>query len=211
MPAQPTPPDSRPVAFTVFSTEPLSQLCYIAKPGTAPVRLQFYPTARSRQYLYKGTDKMPLFAADTGALMAVVTLPPGIRQALLILMPENAAGTGSGRLRVLILDDSKPRQTPGTLRILNLSGLELSGTLNRRPITLPDGIDELVRVGDTAEINLRTPFHGRSYQAYVETLPAGLSGRTLLLLLPPYRSGSLEVQSRYLPETPVPAARPEGR
>jgi hypothetical protein len=57
-------------------------------------------------------------------------------------------------------------------------------------------------VGAAAAITLRTPFKERNYQAYAETIFPGAIGRTLLLLLPPYRRGSLEVQSRVLLDVP---------
>ena len=120
-------------------------------------------------------------------------------------MPDNTAQPGAIQYRVLILDDTAQRNKAGTLRILNLSGLELSGTINRGSVTLQDGADDFVRVGDSAVVNLRTPLHGRFYQAYAETLPIDHPGGAVLLLLPPYRRGSLEVQSRFLREALAPA------
>ena len=120
-----------------------------------------------------------------------------MRKVLLILVPDNAARPGAIQYRVLILDDTAQRNKAGTLRILNLSGLELSGTINRGSVTLQDGADEFIRVGDSAVVNLQTPFHGRFYQAYAETLPIDHPGGAVLLLLPPYRRGSLEVNPAF--------------
>ncbi len=209
MPAQVEPPAARQLLFSVFAAEPVGRLCYVAKPGTAPERLEFYPTVRSPLYLYEGPSRVQFLDVDTAAIRAEFTVPPRIRRVLLILAHDNAARTGPIQYRVLILDDSAQRHDTGTIRILNLSGLELSGTINLRSVTLQGGADEIVQVGNTAVIHLRTPYHNRTYQAYAETLSIEHSGSAFLLLLPPYRPGSLEVQSRFLAEAPV--ARPQSR
>ena len=69
-------------------------------------------------------------------------------------------------------------------------------------MTLFSGINVPLPVGRSASINLRTPFRDRTYQAYTETLLLQESDRALLLLLPPYHRGSLEVQSRVLTDSP---------
>lgn len=198
---------ARQVSFTVFSAQPVTQLAYRPRPGAVPVALDFYPTARSPQYTYNGPPALQIIESGTGSVVAEVMLPAGIRKALFIFSEVESAPTRGVRYRVQVMDDSMQRHEAGTLLILNFSGLPLAGTLNGRPVILRKGFNEPMRVGDSAAIELRTPFKTRSYQAYAETLSAGKSGRALLLLLPPYRRGSLEVQSRVLLDAPAPEDR----
>jgi hypothetical protein len=204
-------PPLRQFVFTVFSAEPVGRLMYVPRPEAAPLPLAFYPTARSPRYAYTGPETVQLFDAVTGAVVAEVSVPSAIRSALFIVSAIDRPAATNLRYRVQVLDDGATQHPPGTLRILNLSGLPLSGTINGRPLTLKDGMNAPLRVGASAEVRLRTRFRDRSYQAYAETIALDDSGRALLLLLPPYRQGSLEMQSRVLRDAPVPAARDAGR
>ena len=199
-----SPPSVRRFSFTVFSAEPVTTLSYAPHPGAMPVPLVFYPTARSPRYSYRGPPGLQFLDLETGAVMAAVTVPARIRTALVILSASDSPGSGPARYHVQVIDDGAAKHEPGTLLILNLSGLKLSGIVNGTRVALREGFSDPIRVGESATINLRTPFKDRNYQAYAEIIPLGSSGRALLLLLPPYRRGSLEVQSRVLLDVPPP-------
>jgi hypothetical protein len=207
--AKPTPEAARQLTFTVFAPEPIEGLAYTPQPGAPPLALAFYPTARSARHTYRGPAHLEFIDSASGRVRAEISLPARVKNALFILFPVAATGSGAARYRILTLDDDPSHHEPSTLRILNLSGLELSGTVNRRQITLHADTDNPIRVDGAATIELRTQFRGRSYQAYAETIRFEPSGRGLLLLLPPYRPGALEVQSRVLldvrpPTVPLP-------
>ncbi len=194
--AQPAHRPVRKITFTVFAAEPIEPVAYAPHPGAPPVPLVFFPTARSPRCLHAGPDTVRFYDSVTGDPVASVTVPPEIRTALFIFSVNDA--TVSKRYRVQVVDDDLAQYPPGTLRILNLSGLQLTGMINRQPVTLREGLNRPLHAGTSASVILRTPFRDRSYQAYAETIPLGASGRALLLLLPPYRPGALEVQSRLL-------------
>jgi len=206
-PAQPATPPARHFTFTVFSAEPIEHLVYVPRPHAAPLPLAFYPTARSPGYRYAGPATVQLIDSGTGAVAAEINVPPAIRTALFILSASDSPSSAAPRYRAQVVDDGVGEHPPGTLLVLNLSGLPLSGSINQRPVTLAEGKNVPIRVGASASVNLRTPFRDRSFQAYAETIALGDSGRALLLLLPPYRQGSLEVQSRVLLDAPAPEAR----
>jgi len=205
--AQPAAPPARHFTFTVFSPELIEHLVYVPHPNAAPLPLVFYPTARSCSYRYAGPETVQLFDSGTGAAAAKVSVPSEIHTALFVLAAIGSPASATPRYRVQVVDDGVTHHPPGTLLILNLSGLQLAGTINQRHVTLAGGMNAPIRVGASAAVNLRTPFKGRSYQAYAETIPLSDSGRALLLLLPPYRQGSLEVQSRVLLDAPVVESR----
>ena len=189
----------------------MDHLCYQAKTGAAPIRLQFYPTARSPEYAYDGPPSVKIYDTGTGAVAAEFDVPPRVRKLLVILTSESNPRPGAGHYRVQVLDDSVKRGASGVRRILNLSGLELFGTMDRQSVVLQHGVNELPCEHQAVVVSLRTPYQGRTYQSFAETLPVDNSGRAWLILYPPYRPGSLEVQFRYLLDSPSSATQLKGR
>lgn len=210
--AQPasTPPEQR-VRFTVFSTRAASGLAYTPRPGSLPAPLVFYPTARSPRYDYRGTSPLRFIESKTNTIVAEAVVPPEIADALLLLVPIEPAPATGLRYQVYVLDDATARQAPGSLAIINFSGLALSGTLDGKPVTLQPGLNAAQTIARSAALVLRTTFKTRSYQAYAGTVELAKNERALLLLLPPFYKGSLEVQSRLLIDTPRRAAASVGR
>lgn len=196
-----TAPAERRVRFTVFSTRPASGLVYTPRPAQAPAPLVFYPTARSPRYEYRGVMPLRFHDAKTNAVVAEATIPPEITDALLLLVPIEPAPATGPRYQSYVLDDAAARQAPGSLAIINFSGLALSGTIDGKPATLQAGLNAAQPVGKSAAVTLRTTFKTRTYQAYAGTVELAKNERALLLLLPPFYKGSLEVQSRLLIDT----------
>ena len=186
-------------------------LCFVPKPEATPVPLVFYPTARSPKFDFFAAGPLQVIDARTQEVVLQVQVPSSLKKALLIFLPAEAGWAGPARYRVQVVDDGEASHAAGTLRILNLSGVELSGTVNRTPVRLQAGLNEPLRVGGTARIVLRTPCNGRNYQSYADDLPIGPDTRGLLLLLPPYRRGSVEVQSRALFDFGVPPSKADRR
>lgn len=192
--------------FTVFAAKPLSDVAYVPRAGVPPQKLAFYPTARSPRYEYRGPMPLRFLDATSGAVIAEATIPAGMRDALLLFSPIEAAPaagkSGSLRYQVAVLDDSVGRQAAGTVAIINLSGLALSGTVNRENVALRAGLNPAIAVGRAAAIKLRTTYNKREYQAYGATVSLAPKQRALVILLPPFNKGSLEVQSRVLLDEP---------
>lgn len=197
--------------FTVFGSEPMPALCFVPAPDEAPVPLVFYPTARSPRYHFAGPLPLHLLDAATGRVVAKARLSEDCPDALVILTPDAASSDGAPRYEVRVVDAAAERHPPGELFVMNASGLDLRGTINRRTIVLHDGAEELLNIGASARVNLRTPFQGKSYQAYADTIHLGPRDRAWLLLLPPYHRGSLEVQSRLLLDAPAPDLQPDSQ
>lgn len=203
---QATPPPA--VRFTVFAAKPISDVSYAPRPTAARVNLAFQPTARSARYDYRGTMPVRFFDPDSGAVVAEANIPAGIRDALLLFSPIEGvvnAGDKNGaalRYQIAVLDDAATRHGPGGLAILNLSGLALSGTVNKEKVTLKAGLNSTLAVGASAKVALSTTFKNRIYQAYAGTAALKRNERALLILFPPFYKGSLEVQSRVLIDQP---------
>lgn len=185
------------VRFTVFAAEPIEGLGYLAQPGGVVVPLTFYPTARSPRQEHRGPRPLRLVETNTGATVAEVAIPAGWRDVLL-LVASTPGGTGLRRYQVTVLDDGPRQRAAGQLQILNFSGLELSGELNGRRISIEAGLNPALSTGRSARLTLRASFRGRSYLSWHDTITLGPAEHAVLILFPPYFSGSLEVQTRVL-------------
>jgi hypothetical protein len=196
------PPPEVMIRFTVFSAEPVEGVLFASKPEAPKTPVIFYPTARSPHYAYQGANPVRFYrapandAAGGEMTVAEVVIPPGVQDALLVFLPDASANRPP--YRVYLVDDGTARLARGWIGIVNFSGLPLSGTIAGKAVTLKDGLNPPLRIGRSAKVELRTPFKGRSYPAYVDGLELGPDERALLILFPPYRAGSLEVQSRLL-------------
>ena len=194
--------------FTVFSSKPITDLSFVPRLNAPPVKLVFYPTARSPRYEFRGVN--PLKIVDgSGATVGEATVPPEIKNALLLLSTIEPAPATGLKYRVAVLDDGALQHAAGGLAVINFSGLELSGKIDGKDATLKDGLNPTLAVGRTAKIALHTTLKGRTYQSYTENLTLKKNERALLILFPPFYKGSLEVQSRMLvDEPPTPPAVP---
>jgi hypothetical protein len=203
------------VRFTVFSAQPISDAAFSPRPNGAPQKLQFYPTARSPRYEYRGPMPVRFLDTTTGAVIAEATIPLGLNDALLLFTPiasSGAPGGGGGlRYQIAVLDDGAARHGPGGLAIINLSGLALSGNVNAEKINVQAGLNPTLSVGRAAKITLSTVFKNRSYQSYASTVSLARNERALLILFPPFYKGSLEVQSRLLVDRPTGAVPGQAR
>jgi hypothetical protein len=186
--------------FTVFSPRPPQEAAYVAAPGQSPTRLRFHPLARSPRYEYRGPATLRFIAPKDRAPLAEAEIPVGAANALIVLLPEEK---GAGRWRAIVLEDGETRFRPGQLVIFDLSGLELEGTLNERPLKLGPGPNPAQPAPRTSQLVLRARSRGAAYQALSTDWNLAEGERALLLLLPPVRAGTFAVQHRLLVDRPA--------
>ncbi|MFM9081681.1 MAG: hypothetical protein ACKOTE_16395 [Opitutaceae bacterium] len=187
------------VRFTVFGLRPAGEVAFVPKPGAAPQKVQFYPTARSPRYEYRGASPLRFIDPETKAVVAEAAVPPGAGDVLLVFSPA-AAGKSSGapRYDVTILDDSLTRHPIGSLVIVNLSGQALAGTGHDRAVSPEPGANAPIPLGRSAAIRFTSSNKNRVVQAYAGTVSLARDERALLVLFPPFHPGSAEVQARVL-------------
>ena len=208
--AQTAAPTSQVVRFSVFSPQRIKDLTFAPRPGGAPQTLAFQPTARSVRYEYRGAMPLRFLDGTTGAVLAEATVPPAMREALLLftLLPTP---TAQGlKYQIAVLDDSVARQVPGTLAIINLSGLTLAGTVGKEAVKLKAGLNPAITIGRTAAVTFRATHNNRSVQSYAGNVQLTARQRALLILFPPFNKGSLEAQSRLLIDDPQPGKKAGG-
>ncbi len=191
------------VRFSAFSVRPPSDVALALRPGAAPQKIVFHPNARSVRLEYRGPVPLRFVDPAGGAVVAEVSVPPEIKDPLLLFMPADPKAKSALRYQVAVLDDSAARHGPGGLVIVNLSGLALAGTVNTEEVTLRPGLNPPLAIGTTGKVVLRTTFKERSYQSYAGTVALKRGERALLLLFPPFNPGGLEVQPRLLVDQPA--------
>jgi hypothetical protein len=196
------------VRFAVFSPEPIKDVAFVPRANAAPQKLAFQPTARSLRYEYRGPMPLRFIDASTAAVIAEANIPAGIQNALLLFSPINAEKSGGAGLRyqIAVLDDGAARHGAGGLAIINLSGLTLSGTINKDKVELKPGLNPTLPIVRSAKLTLNTTFNNRTFQAYASTVTLGRNERALLILFPPFYKGTHEVQSRLLLDQPPSSA-----
>jgi hypothetical protein len=195
-----SPSGAVPLRFTVFSPRPPKEAAYVAAPGQPPTRLRFHSLARSPRYEYRGPATLRFIAPQDRAPLAEAEIPAGVANALVVLLPEEKA---AGRWRAIVLEDGETRFRPGQFIILDLSGLELEGTLNERPLKLVPGPNPAQPAPRTSQLVLRARSRGAAYQALSTDWNLAEGERALLLLLPPLRAGTFAVQHRLLVDRPA--------
>lgn len=197
------------VHFTVFALRPVEPMVFQPEVDAQPQPLKFYPTARSPEYTYTG--EMPLLFTDarSGEVVASAAIPASIAKAVLIFaaLPSNHSRSGP-RYQIHVLDDGPLRHGRSGLSFVNLSGLDFDGRLGSRRITLGAGVTPSFQISGNTELLLETTRAGRRYRSYSQSIALASGERALLVLFPPYYTGSLEVQARLLIDEPpgAPAA-----
>lgn len=204
-------PTAAPLRFSILALRPVAGLAYVPRPGAAAEKVVLNPTARSPRYEYRGSQPLRLTELATGKAVAEATIPAGMQEVLLVLIPVEAATAARTGLshQVAVMDDSWSRLGAGHLSIVNLSGLALEGTVGSEAVTLQPGLNPARKLGGPTEVVLRAPVKGRAVRAFGGRVELRRNERALLLLFPPLRKGSVEVQSRWLIDT-APAAKPNG-
>ncbi|MCX6953009.1 MAG: hypothetical protein NTV51_12710 [Verrucomicrobia bacterium] len=198
------------IRFTVFSARPIDGLAYASATGAAQP-LQFKPAARSPRYTYTGVSPLKFTDTASGAVVAEATVPPEIREPLLLFIELPAPKPGGLRYQIAVIDDSAAKLGAGHLAILNLSGLKLTGLLDKTELTIDAGLNAPVPFTRSAKLTLFTTARGVKVQSYADVIKPPKTSRLLLILFPPARKGALEVQTRALADDPnAPAPAPAG-
>lgn len=196
------------VRFTVFSGATLNGLGYVVHQPHGPdiiTPVTFYPMSRSPIYDYRGESPLEFVNISTRQTVASVVLPREIRTPLLVFITK-AGVNGATAYDVIVVDDSLAAHGPHGVAILNLSGLVLTGTINKQNVQLTAGWNQPIEVRGSTKVQFRTEFKGRSYQSFADVIHVKEGERALLVFLPPFYKGALDVQCRVLLDV-VPAQK----
>ncbi len=154
--AQPATPALIPLQLRLLAFQPgqATEQAFLHDPAAppttggikAPVKSylnhEFIPViaAPPKLILTKSADRASLDQPDQR--LAEITLPGGLRSAVVICLPE-ATGLNHS-FRVLVIDDSKKAFPPGSFRVTNLSNSQVRIELEKRPWVIKPGATEMI-------------------------------------------------------------------
>jgi hypothetical protein len=99
-----------------------------------------HPSKRTRPYQVAAGDKPVVIQAldrtdkDGKPAASQILIPPGTKQPLLLLLPDEKAATG---LRLYVIDDDTADFPWGGLRFINASGKKLAFVFEKKTVVLP--------------------------------------------------------------------------
>lgn len=201
----------RTINFSVYAAKmPTEPIHFLTKPLGNAQTVTLYSAQRSPDYRWTGSGPIQLFSESRIAdmvegevsrrIVAEVLVPDDMIQVLIILFPNPAFTTNESAPAYLayVFNDSPENLPAGRMVFLNASGMEFVGKINNSVVTVQRGLNPPLQVGSAVKIDLRVKYRERYYQSYSSTLRLPENERMMLLILPPYYEGSLEVQARVL-------------
>lgn len=197
------------VRFTVFSARPIEGLSFLSTTG-AKLPLKFNPASRSTRHTYNGPSPLKFVDAATGTTVAEASVPPEMREPLLLFSELPAPDARGLRYRIAVIDDSAAKLGAGHLAILNLSGLKFTAVLDQTEFAVGEGMNAPVPFKRETKLTLFISARGTRVQSYSDLIKPPKTSRLLLILFPPARKGALDVQTRALADDPPPPPAPPG-
>lgn len=132
-------------------------------------------------------------------LIASVQINPQWKSVLLIFSKQSAPE--SGPYTVMALDDSATVLPKGHLRIVNLTGADIMGAIDNSRIELNHlsaSKNHRVQTNETTQVAIAAESKGRTHLLYKNTISVSRQSRSLLILRPPKRNGSVKIMGQLL-------------
>jgi hypothetical protein len=171
-----------------------------------PITIRTHSLARIGPYSFKGGRQISFFDTLTKEPVAVANLPSDSKKWLLIFVkntrydddPKNQL-----KYKIYPFDDSRQNLPRNALVFLNLSKMELSGTIEDKEIDLAPGESAPFRIAENLRIVLKTPgLYGRKMlPAHIKNYSFKPNHRYLMILFPPVLKGSADADVRFLSES----------
>ena len=171
-----------------------------------PVAIRTHSLVRIGPYSFKGGRSVSFYDTLTKELVGGVNLPSDSKKWLFIFVkntryeddPKNQL-----KYKIYPFDDSLQNLPKNGLVFLNLSKMELSGTIGSRETNLAAGESEPFRISESLRIALKTPdFYGRKMlPAHTKNYQFKPNYRYLMILFPPVLKGSADADVRFLSES----------
>lgn len=185
-------------------------------PGVyAPIHIR--SRTRSAAHAYRGPRELRILKridvpgeeAFQYQTVASVTLPDDSDEALVFLLPPGFARGEQWRERWMIgaIDDGPASFPRGHVRVLNATGLHLEGVVGDFPIAMNFGITRPLSLGNSREwtrVAFTIPVGNRRELVYGNRIRFENSDRAILVLRPPRRRRSLQIDTYLLEDTPPP-------
>ena len=199
------------IDFSTYALRPIdTSNIYFKSANGSLTLIEFNPKSRSGNY----TATLPI---ESGALhfyrkeiasapqniiqIGQVSLAPTDTRALLIFQE----GDSPNELTIHSIDDSSRNFPLGSLRVANITEINVMGKINDSQITLKNGdASKAIQLGSngSAEISIAAKGDERFHLLYKNRLRITSGSRGILILRPPTRTGSLRIGGHLLLESP---------
>lgn len=206
------------IEFRVFSIDrqPIRGLLYL-NPDNEYEELKFRARRRSDPYTYQGPPRMD-FYREAGVneegeiiygVVASVYLDEANRQPLIFFLADNRNNNG-GRpnFRTLVMDDSPAAFPNGYLKILNACGANLIGQIGDQRLELGFGLSpswplSRLSTGRRGYVDIALAVRIRDDYELVfrNNVDFSENVRSIIILRPPRRSNSIQINTYLLEET----------
>lgn len=209
------------LGMTVFSIDrtPIKGLFYSAPDGTME-ELQFSSRRRSQIYPYEGPQSITFYKetidqpSNETVYLPVASAKVEQRSGeVLVFFLRNNNGPESSGFKTLAMDDSEASFPNGHIRVLNASGAELHGRLGNQDISLQFEISEplshqSIMRGQQSWVEVAFVLRIREAfeLVYANQLTFSPTDRSILVLRPPRRSRSIQINT-FLLEDSAPSSQ----
>ena len=204
------------IEFTVYGQHPIRgdiEYLPVGREAVAagakaekPVTIRTHSLTRVGPYVFKGGRSIPFYDTLTKELVGGVTLPSGSKKWLFVFVkntlyeddPDNQL-----KYKIYPFDDSRQNLPKNSLVFLNLSKMELSGTVESQKVNLAPGESDPFRVAKSLRIVLETPdiYGQKMLPAHIKNYRFEPNHRYLMILFPPVLKGSADADVRFLSES----------
>lgn len=202
--------------FSAYCLKPLDREgLYFRDASGQYTQLELEPKTRSKLYEAKVLYESPSLSfyrkqktvngEELMRLVAEQQVKAGIDRCLLIFYISRSSRTEPGgdlpEFRVVEMNDSKSVFPEGSIRLLNTTGVNVVGNINGNRFELGrDESSQPIQKLSTSKAQVSIAARGkeRYHLLYKNLIPVSEESRSLLIISPPAREGSLKIGGRLL-------------
>ena len=212
--ASATQPASYSVTFSTYALRPLkTKNLYYADASKSLTKLEFRKKSRSDHYkatIHSEDGYLRIYRRNTtsekGAtpiLVGQILIKP--TSAPLLLLITQGSDHSNDTINAYAIDDSQSNFPQGSIRLVNIAGVNVFGKIGTGQIALENGdTSQAFNEGsrDTLDISIAAKGNNRYHLLYKNNIRVTSGSRGLLILTPPSRKGSTRIGGHLLLESP---------
>ncbi|MEN8662587.1 MAG: hypothetical protein ACN4GF_03335 [Lentimonas sp.] len=209
-----TQPTTYSITFSSYALRPVdtSNLYYADAPQSL-TKIEFRKKSRSNHYkatLQSEDGYLRIYRknATSGnkavpALVGRIRINPTIAPQLLLI--TQGSDRTSDTINAYAIDDSQSNFPKGSIRLVNIAGVDIFGKISTEQITLVNGGISQAFKEDSSEslpISIAAKGNNRYHLLYKNNIRITSGSRGLLILTPPAREGSIRIGGHLLLDSP---------
>jgi len=207
-------PASYSVTFSTYALRPLvTTNLYYADAPESLTKLEFRKKSRSDHYKATIQSEDGLLRIYRKNLTSENGTPPTLvgqiriepTNAPLLLLITQSSDRTNDTINGYAIDDSQSNFPQGSIRLVNIAGVDVFGKISTGQIALENGgVSRAFNQGnrETLDISIAAKGHNRYHLLYKNNIRITSGSRGLLILTPPAREGSIRIGGHLLLESP---------